>query len=344
MGVIYDIAGTSSDTFMLNGKLTFLQGNTEPQSYQGQNGDVYFQTTGNIWVKINGVWTNISSTALPKADEIEGKLIYSNGSYYVPTDFNFDDIALKSSINDFVQESVFNNSATFNSNAIFNSSALFNNEVEIKGSQPHIDFHYDGSTADYTSRIIETSNGALSVKSTTGAQNTETNSTTSDIIATQGWVNDPTKSTNVVHRTGNETIDGVKTFTQTIQGTAYRAFWGDLAEYYESDQEYPKGTLIQFGGDKEITIAKDDVNAIITSNPGFILNTQMTNGQAIALCGRVLVRTIGKVNKFNYLELSDIPGVARVSKNKQSKIIARALENKDFEEEGLVLCVVQLSI
>lgn len=38
-------------------------------------------------------------------------------------------------------------------------------------------------------------------------------------IATVGWVNDPSASLNVVHRTGDETIDGIKAFKQGIVGT-----------------------------------------------------------------------------------------------------------------------------
>lgn len=42
-------------------------------------------------------------------------------------------------------------------------------------------------------------------------------SSTSNLdIATTGWVNDATKSTNVVHKDGTETIDGSKTFTNAI--------------------------------------------------------------------------------------------------------------------------------
>lgn len=45
------------------------------------------------------------------------------------------------------------------------------------------------------------------------------NTTSSDQIATVGWVNDPAKSTNVVHRTGNESIAGTKTLTGTLTVT-----------------------------------------------------------------------------------------------------------------------------
>lgn len=336
MGVIYDIAGTSSDTFMLNGKLTLLQGDNEPLTYQGKSGDVYFQTNGNIWVKVQSTWNNISASSLPRAGDVANKMVYSNGTYYVATSFNYNDIALKSELNDF------KNGANFSGSTTFTSSANFKGEVEILGSTPHIDFHYNNSSSDYTARLIESENGVLSITSANNAQNNATDSTSSNAIATKGWVNDPTKSTNVVHRTGNETIDGVKTFKQTLQGTAYRAYWGDLAEYYESDKDYEKGTLIQFGGEKEITIASTKVNAVITSEPGFILNNKENKGLAIALTGKVPVRIVGKVEKFDEIVLSETLGVGRVKKNDCEKTIAIALEANADENEKLVKCVTKL--
>ena len=44
-------------------------------------------------------------------------------------------------------------------------------EVEIYGSQPHLDFHYNNSTEDYTSRIIETGSGKVDVLATNGLFN-----------------------------------------------------------------------------------------------------------------------------------------------------------------------------
>lgn len=145
---------------------------------------------------------------------------------------------------------------------------------------------------------------------------------------------------------GENTFTEVCTFNQVIQGTALKAKWADLAEYYESDANYPRGTLVKFGGDKEITIADDVVNAVISTAPALSLNSEC-DGLPIALVGRVPVRVIGKCHKFDYLELSEIPGVARACKEnvKGSKeIIARVLEDKNTEEEGLVLCVVRFSL
>ena len=145
---------------------------------------------------------------------------------------------------------------------------------------------------------------------------------------------------------GTNTFTGVCTFDQAIQGTALKAKWADLAEYYEADADYPKGTLVKFGGKKEITIADNTVNAVISTKPALSLNSEC-DGLPIALVGRVPVRVIGKCHKFDYLELSEIPGVARACKEnvkEDKEIIARVLEDKNTEEEGLVLCVVKFSL
>ena len=66
------------------------------------------------------------------------------------------------------------------------------------------------------------------------------------------------------------------------------------------------------------------------------------NATAIALIGRVPVRVVGKVKKFDELTISEIPGVATVSTNAYDKIIGRALEDKTDYEEGLVMCSVNI--
>jgi len=76
-----------------------------------------------------------------------------------------------------------------------------------------------------------------------------------------------------------------------FSGTAYRAQWGDLAEYYESDEIYPAGTLITMGsGMKEITIASVECNGVISDKPGYILGEKKTaNYLPVALVGKVPV-------------------------------------------------------
>ena len=274
MSTIYDIAGTTSDAFNLNGKVTFLQGDEAPEVYQGINGDVYFRTNGLIYSKQNNTWLNLSSASLPDAASGAGKFIMSNGQNYEFAEIPVQDIV----------------------------------------SLP--------DAASGAGKFIM-SNG----------QNYE-------------FAEIPVQD--IASKTEDNVWSGNNTFTGTINGISMGSYWGDLAEYYESDNEYPKGTLVKFGGEKEITIADDTVNAVITSNPGFILNMGMNKKtrQAIALVGRVPVRVIGKCNKFDYLTLSDVPGIARALEQNEfpMNVIARALENKDEIKEDLVLCVVKLDL
>ena len=70
--------------------------------------------------------------------------------------------------------------------------------------------------------VSDTGVGTLSVGGsvTSWSNNTASNSTSSNDVALIGWVNDPSKSTNVVHRSGDETIAGTKTFSTTpVVGT-----------------------------------------------------------------------------------------------------------------------------
>ena len=123
---------------------------------------------------------------------------------------------------------------------------------------------------------------------------------------------------------------------------AHHAYWSDLGEKYLADANYEPGTLVKFGGEKEITIADDEVNAIV-STKAFDLNSQLKDGTVIALCGRVPTKVKGKIKKFDKIMLSDIPGVA-CRWNGYSRVIGRALEENDNENIKLVECVTRFEI
>ena len=144
-------------------------------------------------------------------------------------------------------------------------------------------------------------------------------------------------------------VDGVSRFNKVIDGTAFRAKWGDIAELYDSDEKYPKGTLVKFGGEKEITIATDVANAVVSTSPGLVLNMneseKMKNPTEIALFGRVPIRIEKPVQKFDRIVLSTTPGVGIVdnSVENENDIIAISLETKNEDTEKLVLCVVKMN-
>lgn len=191
-------------------------------------------------------------------------------------------------------------------------------------------------------------------------------------FATEEWVENRIKGMEqeiqggVVHITGDETIGGDKTFIddvtfnnttfndiatfkKVIMGTAYRALSADIAEFYEADEYLEPGTLVQFGGEKEITKATDVVNAIVSTNPAYILNDNkdMKFPTLIALSGRIPVRVEGPVHKFDKIILSDNGGIA-IAVDKDAdvcyNVIGRALEENLEEGEKLVECVVKLEL
>ena len=80
----------------------------------------------------------------------------------------------------------------------------------------------------------------IALVTSTNAKNSDSNSIKNE-IPTIGWVNDPNYSTNVIHRTGYETITELKTFiessTTTLSGTYLNAI--ALKSSYVSDDVTP---------------------------------------------------------------------------------------------------------
>ena len=139
---------------------------------------------------------------------------------------------------------------------------------------------------------------------------------------------------------------GQATFDKEINGTAMRSRWADLAEYKESDRQYEPGTLVMFGGEKEITISDGKVcNAIVTTKPGLVLNGEGKPGEimvGIALCGTVPVSVVEPVRKFDRLVASyDVPGKARRRRwyDFFKKTIGIALEDSNGDK---VNCITKM--
>lgn len=133
------------------------------------------------------------------------------------------------------------------------------------------------------------------------------------------------------------TIEGDWTLTT---GSTLQATYADLAEIYETDQEYEVGTVVQFGGAKEITAsqtyATTKIAGVISSEPAFIMNNQAP-GQPVALKGRVPVKVTGTVEAGDFIVASNIPGVGIASDNYiGGAIIGKAIRSKDTAEIDLV--------
>jgi hypothetical protein len=131
----------------------------------------------------------------------------------------------------------------------------------------------------------------------------------------------------------------------TIFAKAASAQYADLAECYVADAAYAPGTVIDFGGDKEVTLSTTDasrrVAGVVTTNPAYLMNSHLEAEfvAAIALQGRVPTLVQGPVAKGDTM-VSAGNGRARAEADpKVSTVIGKALE--DFDGiEGIIEVVV----
>jgi hypothetical protein len=130
-----------------------------------------------------------------------------------------------------------------------------------------------------------------------------------------------------------------------IYAKATSAQYADLAEIYESDAEYDAGTVVIFGGEKEITISKEGndtrIAGVISENPAYLMNSEST-GLPVALMGKVKCKVVGHINKGDMLSAHPSHnGVAKKTHDPQvGEVIGKALEDYDSDEIGTINIVV----
>jgi len=98
-------------------------------------------------------------------------------------------------------------------------------------------------------------------------------------------------------------------------GIASSAKYADLAEMYTADDAYGPATLVVFGGAAEITVTTEShdprVAGVISTNPAYLMNSELPNGLPVAFTGRVPCLVQGPVDKGDLLVTSATPGVAQ---------------------------------
>jgi hypothetical protein len=145
--------------------------------------------------------------------------------------------------------------------------------------------------------------------------------------------------------TGASTTNGSMVGKWDITGT-FNATYADLAEFYEGDQEYAPGTVLVFGGDKEVTttnVINDTRSAgVVTTDPAYVMNRDQKGiAVCIALAGRVPVKVVGRVKKGDMLTTSATPGYAvKALTPTLGAVIGKALEDKDYGEAGVIQVAV----
>ena len=131
----------------------------------------------------------------------------------------------------------------------------------------------------------------------------------------------------------------------TIYGLASSAQYADLAEKYEADAEVEPGTVVHFGGEKEVSMCDVDhcqaVAGVVSTRPAFRMNDDLEAEHVamVALQGRVPCKVTGPVHKGDMM-VSAGNGMARAEANpKVGAVIGKALENWEGGE-GVIEVVV----
>jgi len=88
-----------------------------------------------------------------------------------------------------------------------------------------------------------------------------------------------------------------------FQGTATSANYADLAEKYLTDVELAPGTVVAVGGSAEVRacVWGDRAIGVVSTNPAYMMNSELAGGTYIALKGRVPCKVTGTVNKGDQL-------------------------------------------
>ena len=131
----------------------------------------------------------------------------------------------------------------------------------------------------------------------------------------------------------------------TVYAKATSAQYADLAEKYETDSTYEVGTVMIFGGEKEVTqstISNDTrVAGVISEEPAYLMNSGSV-GQPIALVGKVKCKVHGMVSKGDLLTTCGThPGCAQKAHSPVvGSIVGKAMEDKTDAGESVILISV----
>ena len=169
----------------------------------------------------------------------------------------------------------------------------------------------------------------------------------SNTISTTGNITAGNIITTVLTAGANTTAGNITGNWTLTAGSKLEATYADLAEYYEADRHYEPGTVLAFGGDKEVTMADTGttkVAGIVSTNPSYVMNSSCPGEYivALALQGRVPCKIRGNIKKGDML-ISAGNGFAHTAPFPiLGTVIGKSLENFDGIEGIIEVAVGRL--
>jgi len=215
------------------------------------------------------------------------------------------------------------------------------------------------ATGNITGGNISTS-GVLSVTAGITAASIAATSHTGTVISVSGNitggnlttagalnVNSGAAATAIINGAGNVVgnIGSSTTYFNQVFAQATTALYADLSEVYEADADYSPGTVVSFGGSKEVTVSTTAgdpaVAGVISTNPSYLMNNALTadHRAIVALTGRVPTSVTGTVYKGSMMVSAGNGRACACSTPAMGTVIGKALENFDGES-GIIEIVV----
>jgi hypothetical protein len=204
-------------------------------------------------------------------------------------------------------------------------------------------------TTTATVSTFESSNGYVSFVATnsfaninagtSSATNRMSFNTTGNVAVTANIA----PSANVAYDLGNVNSWWKNVFTSKTVTTG-----ADLAENYLADAVYNPGTVVEFGGEAEVTVSMTEgsvrIAGVVSSDPAHVMNGGLKGSTvaSVALVGRVPVNVIGPVYKGDML-ISAGYGYARACSSPAiGSVIGKAVANFEGEKGSVEVVVGRL--
>jgi hypothetical protein len=212
--------------------------------------------------------------------------------------------------------------------------------------------------ADQDARIsVTTSTSAVNIQNQTQDANVAILVNDGGATTTALLINGSTAQVGVLgivnlNANGVGNIGSSTTSFNTVHAKATTAQYADVAERFAADREYLPGTVVELGGEMEITKSVDELSenvfGVISTRAAYLMNSGAGTDSThppIAMTGRVPVRVTGSIRKGDRLVAAG-NGLARAARANEAtafNVIGRALENKASNDDGVIEAIVTIN-
>jgi hypothetical protein len=314
----------NANNITINDTILYLANSNPANSYElgivGQFTAGTRQFTGVLRDHNNNNWTFFSnvSTANLQSNVITfdsnttydtirvGGIVWGNGTSFADSVGGYGNIQVASYLTTYRSALTANN---FNATAVY-AGTIGNTGASLQGATIAVT---GASTANSYTAIsvsagtIGNTGATLTGTLSTAAQTNITSLGTLTSLGVSGAITvNSTSGVTAIANGGTNGIGNIGTSStgfNTVFAKSTSAQYADLAECYIADAAYAPGTVIDFGGDNEVTLSVTDasrrVAGVVTTNPAYLMNSHLEAEfvAAIALQGRVPTLVQGLIVK-----------------------------------------------